>query len=186
MAESENRLHIYTGDGKGKTSVAVGMAIRAIGAGMSVAFLQFDKGYDGGEDIYSERKILRQFDSVYLFASGMSRINEDGGFRVGVTEEDLLEAGVGLEKAAALIDGRRYDMVILDEAITSAGYGLFGKEDIMNLVQIWLSAGKPCELVMTGRGAWDELIDAADLVSEVKKVKHYYDNGYPAKRGVEY
>lgn len=186
MDERQNRLHLYTGDGKGKTSVAVGMAIRAIGAGMKVAFMQFDKGYDGGDDIYNERKILRQFDSIYLFASGMSRFNEDGGFRMGNTEEDILEANVGLEKAGELIKGHRYEMVILDEAITSAGYGLVEKEDVMKIIRLWKDAGKPCELVLTGRGAWDELIEAADLVSEVRKIKHYYDNGSPAKRGVEY
>jgi cob(I)alamin adenosyltransferase len=186
MPEHQNRLHLYTGDGKGKTCAAVGMAIRAIGAGMKVAFLQFDKGYDGGEDLYNERKVLRGLDALYLFASGLSRFAEGGGFRTGVSNEDVIEAKVGIEKANQLITDGRYDMVILDEAITGANYGLFTKEDIVNIVKAWQDAGRPCELVLTGRGAWDELIDAADLVSEVNKIKHYYDSGHPAKRGVEY
>jgi cob(I)alamin adenosyltransferase len=186
MQEDSNRLHIYTGDGKGKTSAAVGMAIRAIGAGMKVAFLQFDKGYDGGEDIYNERKVLRTFNALYLFASGLSRFKEGEGFRSGVSDEDIIEAKVGVEKAVELIKGKRYDMVILDEAITAAGYGLISREDVMSIVKTWIDVKKPCELVLTGRGAWDELIDAADLASEIVKIKHYYDNGHPAKRGVEY
>ena len=186
MEDIRGRLHLYTGDGKGKTSAAVGMAVRAIGAGMTVAFIQFDKGYDGGEDIYNERKVLRAFKALYLFASGCGRMNEDGGFRAGVTEEDKLEAGVGLEKAVQLITGGKYDMVILDEVITSANHGLFGKEDVMLVVRTWEDKGRPCELILTGRGAWSELIDAADLVSEVTKIKHYYDDGHTARRGVEY
>ncbi len=186
MTTKRGRLHIYTGDGKGKTSAAIGMAIRAIGAGMKVAFLQFDKGYDGGEDIYNERKVLRSFKALYLFASGCNRMNEDGGFRPGVTDDDCFEAKVGLEKAEHIIQKDKYDMVILDEAITSANYGLFEKEDLMRVVKTWEDEGRPCELVLTGRGAWPELIDAADLVSEIVKVKHYYDEGQSARRGIEY
>ena len=186
MTTERGRLHLYTGDGKGKTSAAVGMAIRAIGAGMKVAFLQFDKGYDGGVDIYSERKVLRSFKPLYLFASGLSRMNPDGGFRTGVTDDDRLEAKVGIEKAEQLITGGKYGLVILDEAITSATYGLIEQDDIMEVVRIWEKAGRPCELILTGRGAWQGLIDAADLVSEIVKVKHYYDNGQTARRGVEY
>jgi cob(I)alamin adenosyltransferase len=186
MSAGKNMLHVYTGDGKGKTSIAVGMAVRAAGAGMNVAFIQFDKGYDGGEDIYNERKVLRKLDQVYLFASGLSRMNEDGSFRSGVTDNDRVEARVGIEKAAAVIADGKYEMVILDEAITAAGYGLVDKESVMGIIDEWNDSGRPCELVLTGRGAWPELIDAADLASEVKKIKHYYDEGQPAKRGVEY
>jgi cob(I)alamin adenosyltransferase len=186
MVDTRGRLHLYTGDGKGKTSAAVGMAVRAIGAGMKVAFLQFDKGYDGGDDIYNERKVLRALKALYLFASGCRRMNEDGGFRAGVTTEDKLEAKVGLEKADQLIASGKYDMVILDEAITSANYGLFDKENLMEIIYAWENVGRPCELILTGRGAWQELIDAADLVSEITKVKHYYDEGQTARRGVEY
>ena len=186
MGELKGRLHIYTGDGKGKTSAAVGMAVRAIGAGMKVAFLQFDKGYEGGEDIYNERKVLRTFNALYLFASGLPRFNADGGFRAGVTDEDRLEARVGLEKAEHLITGGKYDMIILDEVITSVQYDLIDEDNLMHVIETWEKDGRRCELVMTGRGAWDELIDAADLVSEITKVKHYYDEGHQARRGVEY
>jgi len=186
MKDIRGRLHLYTGEGKGKTSAAVGMAIRTIGAGMKVAFLQFDKGYDGGDDIYNERKVLRSLNGLYLFASGLSRFNEDGGFRSGITVEDKIEASVGLEKAAQVIACGKYDMVILDEAITVANYGLVEKDDVMNVIHLWENEGRPCELVLTGRGAWQELMDAADLVSEIVNVKHYFDKGHSARRGVEY
>jgi cob(I)alamin adenosyltransferase len=186
MTTGKNRLHLYTGDGKGKTSIAVGMAIRAIGAGMSVAFIQFDKGFDGGEDLYNERQVLRSFDQVYLFSSGLNRMQEDGGFRMGVTDNDRVEAKVGMEKAAVIVTEGKFEMVILDEAITSVGYGLIDEESVMEIIANWENSDRPCELVLTGRGAWRELIDKADLVSEVKKIKHYYDDGHQAKRGVEY
>ena len=186
MVDMHGKLHLYTGDGKGKTSAAVGLAVRAIGAGMKVAFLQFDKGYDGGEDIYNERKVLRSFSDLYLFASGCRRMDEDGGFRSGVTDEDRLEAEVGLEKAEQLITSGKYEMVILDEAITVVNYGLVEQDDMMRIIHTWKGSGRPCELILTGRGAWEELIEAADLVSEVTKIKHYYDEGQTSRRGVEY
>src|SRR5690606_22552295 len=111
-------LHVYTGNGKGKTTCAVGLTIGAAGAGMRVAFCQFDKGFEGRNEHYHERVILRRLPEVGMFFFGLERMMPDGRFRFQNTEGDLEQARLGLDKARELIRSGRPQMVVLDEAIT--------------------------------------------------------------------
>jgi cob(I)alamin adenosyltransferase len=179
-------LHIYTGDGKGKTTCAVGLAVRAAGAGMRVAFLQFDKGFEGKNEHYHERFILRSLPQVELFFYGLERMMPDGKFRFANVEGDIEQARAGLAKARELIQSDSYDLVVCDEAITCIGTKLYDEQALLQLVAEFKGASK-CELVLTGRGATPALIDAAEVVTEMKLVKHYwYSHKQEARKGIDF
>src|ERR1035438_8672141 len=112
-----NRLHIYYGYGKGKTTCAIGLAIRALGAGKKVALVQFDKGYDGIQEHYSERKILRYLKGLSLFPFRMERVLGPNAFRFKNEPGDFEQAGKGMEKARELIVSGDQDLLILDELL---------------------------------------------------------------------
>jgi cob(I)alamin adenosyltransferase len=180
------RLQIYTGDGKGKTTACVGLAVRAIGAGHRAAFIQFDKGYDGNNEHYAERFVLRMLPKLALFPTGCERMRPDGSFRFSNEPADYAEAVRGLAAAREAALGRDFDLVILDEAVTAAGLtGLIKEADLLALIKQWRNQGR-CELVLSGRGLTPALAEAADLITEMKKVKHYFDDGQTARRGIEY
>ncbi len=181
----ENRLHIYYGYGKGKTSSAVGLAVRALGAGKKVAFVQFDKGYDGVNEHYSERKILRQLKNLRLFPFGKERVLGTNAFRFKNDPGDFDEAQKGLAKAKELIISGDQDLLILDELLASVMTGLITREEVMDLVALY-DQDRKCELVITGHQTWPELIEKADLVTEMRKEKHYFDRKSPSKEGIEY
>ncbi len=182
---SGRMLQIYTGDGKGKTTAALGLSVRAAGAGFRVAFIQFDKGHREGNEHYCERKILRTIPGFDLQPTGLERMMSDGSFRFGVTPADLREAGRGLDLAEkAVVDGL-HELVVLDDIIGGLSYGLITRERLDHIVDLW-SERRSCELVMTGRDTPAELIARADLVTEMKKVKHYFDAGLPAREGIEW
>jgi cob(I)alamin adenosyltransferase len=166
-------VHVYTGDGKGKTTAALGLAVRAAGAGLKVYIAQFLKGME-----YSEHKALAKFSDAIVvrqFGRGcfIHRTPE---------EEDIQAAREGLSEAAAAIKSGKYDMVILDEANIAIHYKLFSVEDLLNLI---LSRPNDVELVITGRRADARIIEAADLVTEMKEIKHYYQKGVTAREGIE-
>ena len=181
---NKGKLHIYTGDGKGKTTSAIGLAIRAAGAGFKVAFVQFDKGWEG-EEFYSERKILRKIENIDLFPTGTVRHQKDGSFRFNLTEDDIKEAKRGLEISYKILKEKKYDLVILDEIIVSIYTKLLKLEDVLSLIKFW-KENCECELVLTGRYAPEEILKEADLVTEMKKIKHYFDKGVKAKKGIEF
>lgn len=180
-----HQIHIYYGYGKGKTTCCVGLAVRALGAGKRVAVVQFDKGYDGENEHYSERKILRQIDGMELHPTGCERMLPDGSFRFGVEPEDEEEAKRGLAKAAELIRRGKQDLLILDELLAAVAYKLLGRGDVMALLDVY-DDQRRCELVLSGHQVWDALQDRADLVTEMRKVKHYYAKGTPARLGIEF
>ncbi len=185
---TQPRLHIYTGEGKGKTTACVGLAVRACGAGLKVALIQFDKGFDGGNEHYAERRILRMIPNLTLAPTGCERMRPDGSFRFTNEPEDYAEAARGLKLAwdAALDPAPGYDLVILDEAVAAAGLtGLIRESDLNTLIDHWRKSGR-CELVISGRGLTPAMAGRADLISQVEKVKHYFDAGHPAKSGIEY
>jgi cob(I)alamin adenosyltransferase len=179
------RLHVYTGDGKGKTTACVGLAVRAVGAGFRVWMIQFDKGFDGENEHYSERKVLRTLPGLRLDPTGCERIMPDGKFRFGVTSEDLAEAARGLDLAREAVLSPGFDLVILDEILSAQRYKLIQEEDLLTLIALWREKGR-CELVLSGRTKLQSVLDAADLVTEMKKVKHYFDEGLPARLGIEF
>jgi cob(I)alamin adenosyltransferase len=166
-------VHIYTGDGKGKTTAALGLAIRAAGAGLQVFLAQFIKGRQ-----YSELKALERLaDQISVEQFGLPRfINGKPSL------PDIEAARYGLERVKSSMLSGRFDVIIIDEGNVAVTYGLLSKEDILDLIDM-----KPeeLELVITGRGALPEVIDKADLVTEMKAVKHYYDNGIDARVGIE-
>ena len=166
-------VHIYTGNGKGKTTAALGLAIRAAGAGLQVFLAQFIKG---GQ--YSELNALKRLDDQSTVEQfGLPR------FINGTpSEPDVEAAHYGLERLKSSMLSGRFDMIIIDEGNVAVTYGLLSKQDLLDL-----SAMKPedLELVITGRDALPEIIDKADLVTEMKAVKHYFNKGVNARVGVE-
>jgi cob(I)alamin adenosyltransferase len=178
-------LHVYTGDGKGKTTSSIGLCVRAASADKKVLFIQFDKGPH--DDLhYSERKMLFKMENVTLIPTGCNRRKEDGTFRFGVEQSDLDEAERGLREAHAGIESTAFGLVILDEIVTSVTYNLIKREDLQKLIDLWTANGKKHDLILTGRGADNWLIDQADLVTEMKKIKHYFDKGFLARKGIEF
>ncbi|MGD9555748.1 MAG: cob(I)yrinic acid a,c-diamide adenosyltransferase [Mangrovibacterium sp.] len=167
-------IQVYTGNGKGKTTAAFGLALRAAGAGKKVYFAQFVKG-----KIYSEIKAVRQYlpaITVKQFGRGCFIVKEPA-------KEDILAARAGLEEVAGIINSGKYDLVVLDEATIAIYYGLFSVSELTGIL-----SQKPAntEILITGRYAPEELIDMADLVTEMKEIKHYYTKGIQARRGIEY
>ena len=166
-------LQVYTGDGKGKTTAALGLSLRAAGAGLKVYIAQFLKQGD-----YSEIKALKQFsDVIVLEQFGL------GQFVKGQpTQAEINAAREGLEKARQVLSSGDYDVVILEEANVAVAIGLFPVEDLMDIIR---QKPEHVELVITGRGAAPEVMEKADLVTEMKAVKHYYENGVQARKGIE-
>jgi cob(I)alamin adenosyltransferase len=181
----EHQLHVYYGFGKGKTTCCLGLILRALGAGQRAALVQFDKGYDGENEHYAERRILRKLDGVDLQPTGCERMMPDGTFRFGVQPEDLAEAQRGLESARAFIREGQHDLVVLDEILAAVAYDLLVPSQVMDLIDLWQQT-RACELVLSGHKVWDDLVARADLVTEMRKVKHYYAKGVPARKGVEF
>jgi cob(I)alamin adenosyltransferase len=163
----------------------VGLTIRSVGAGRRVAFCQFDKGFEGTNEHYHERFILRRLPEVDLFFFGMERMMPDGKFRFANIPEDFEQARRGLDCARELISAGRHQLVVLDEAVTCVQTKLITEDELMELVQDFRDHGK-CDLVLSGRGAFPRLIEAADLVSDVTLVKHYFYAGVEARKGIEY
>jgi len=166
-------VQIYTGDGKGKTTAALGLSLRAAGAGLNVYIAQFLK-----QGKYSEVKALEQFSqNIEIEQFG------HGKFIKGrPTQNEIGAARAGLEKARQQLISGRFDVVILEEGNVAADLGLFSVPELLALID-----QKPdqVELVITGRGASPEVIAQADLVTEMKAVKHYYDKGVQARIGIE-
>lgn len=167
-------IHVYTGNGKGKTTAALGLALRAVGAGKKVFFAQFVKG-----KIYSEIAAVNRYIpeiTVKQYGRGCFIMNEP-------TLEDIQAAKEGLEEVRAVIRSEQYDVVVLDEATIALHYKLFSVEELIAVLQ---EKPEETEIVITGRYAPGELIRLADLVTEMKEIKHYYTKGIPARKGIEY
>jgi len=166
-------IQVYTGNGKGKTTAALGLALRALGAGKKVYIGQFLKK---GE--YSELKALKKFRcaTVEQFGSGAFVNKKCCG-------TDMSCARTGLKKIEEAICSGRYDIVILDEVNIASALGLISPEEIKKIISL---APKTLELILTGRSAPEELIKTADLVSEIKDTKHYFKKGLKARRGIEF
>jgi cob(I)alamin adenosyltransferase len=179
MAKNTGKIQIYTGDGKGKTTASLGLAIRAIGSGLKVAIIYFDKG----GDYYNERKILDTLEDKGLkyLAFGMPRMM-DKRFRFENIPADLVEAQKALKQAENFMK-EDLDMLILDEINTTVRTELLKIEEIINLVK-----QKPAELelILTGRYCPQEILEFADLITEMKPLKHYSDTGLDARKGIEY
>lgn len=167
-------IHIYTGNGKGKTTAAFGLALRAVGAGKRVFIAQFVKGKP-----YSENDAVCNF----LSAITIKQYGLDCFIYKKPTEKDFQAAKNGLDEVSRIIADGDFDVVILDEACIAIYYNLFGSNE---LIEILKSRPEPMEIIITGRYATPELIEFADLVTEMKEVKHYYAKGIEARKGIEF
>ncbi len=187
--EKKHQLHIYYGYGKGKTTAAIGLAVRALGAGKKVAIVEFDKGYNKETEHYSEHITLRKLKKTGLplevYRTGCERMNKDGTFRFKNADEDFKEAKRALKIAKKLILKGKQDLLILDEAIAAVVYHLIQKEDIIELIDMY-NKKRRFELVMTGHKLFEGLEEKADLITEMRKVKHYFDRGIQARQGIEF
>ena len=169
----EGYIQVYTGNGKGKTTAALGLAIRAAGAGLKVYIAQFIKM---GE--YSEIKALKRFnDLITVEQFGTGRF-----IKGKPSPSDIEAARKGLEKIKSVFMLYQYNVVIMEEANVAVGLGLLSVED---LLEIMIEKPKDVELVITGRGADSRIIEKADLVTEMKEVKHYYQKGVKSRIGIE-
>ncbi len=181
----QGQLHVYTGDGKGKTTAAIGLAIRAAGAGLKVAFIQFDKGSEG-EDFYSERKVLKTISPITLIVTGKIRMMPSGQFRFSNSPPDFSEATRGLSEAIEAVKSGKYNLIICDEILSCLLTSLLKEGDVLSLIETFEKSGKKCDLVLTGRSLPEAIKQKADLVSEMKMVKHYFNKGLPARKGIEF
>lgn len=166
-------IQVYTGDGKGKTTAALGLAIRACGAGLRVYLGQFIKGRD-----YSEIKILNDcFSDVTVEQYGHGRFVKNEP-----SPEDIEAAQRGLKKLRTAMLSGKYDIIIADEANCALTAGLLDVESLLGLMD---EKPENVELVLTGREAHERIIDRADLVTEMKNIKHYFNKGVKARVGIE-
>ncbi|MFO7898897.1 MAG: cob(I)yrinic acid a,c-diamide adenosyltransferase [Planctomycetota bacterium] len=170
---SPGRVLVFTGDGKGKTSAALGLGLRALGHGLRVCVIQFIKSR---RDVGEVEAAQRLGDHFEVLPCGRGFVREPGG-----TPEDRAAAKAGLELARE--KAGQCDVLILDEVHEAIRLGLFDTGDVLDLLR-----NKPAglHLVLTGRGAPDELIDAADTVTEMTNVKHAFDAGADAAEGIEF
>lgn len=168
-------IQVYTGNGKGKTTAALGLALRAAGRELMVCMLQFMKGGGPYGEHLAAPKLAPYLTIIQTGREGwVNRENPD--------PEDVRLAREALEKARAELTGGRYDLLILDEINGAVSFGLIGVDDVLALMGMKPPA---VELVLTGRNADERVIAAADLVTEMREVKHYYRAGVPARVGIE-
>ncbi|MDD2196708.1 MAG: cob(I)yrinic acid a,c-diamide adenosyltransferase [Bacteroidales bacterium] len=170
---NQGYIHLYTGNGKGKTSAALGLAIRAVGAGKRVFIGQFVKGMH-----YSELESLKRFDEIVIKQYGRDCFIEHEP-----TDEDIKVAIDGLNEVTSIVKSNEYNVVILDEICIALYYKLFPIGSVVSLLK---EKPKSIEIVLTGRYAPTELIEIADLVTEMKEIKHYYNKGVEARKGFEF
>lgn len=165
-------VQVYTGDGKGKTTAALGLALRAAGAGLRTFIAQFVKGME-----YSELRALAAHPEIEVRRYGRECFIEREP-----QPEDIEAAQAGLAEARQELASGEWDIVILDEANIATYFGLFPVEELLEVI-----AEKPedVELVITGRRADPRVIEAADLVTEMREVRHYYADGVGCRKGIE-
>ena len=167
------RVHVYTGDGKGKTTAALGLALRAAGAGIRAFIAQFLKARPTSE----LTSLARLADLIVV-----RRFGREGFVAGEPTDEDRGFARDGLAEAKGAASSGEYGVVILDEAVVAVKLGLFSVDELLEAIG---SRAEGVEIVVTGRYAPAELVARADLVTEMRSVKHYFDEGVEARVGIE-
>lgn len=174
MALERGCTQVYTGNGKGKTTASLGLALRAVGRGLNVCVFQFIKG--GGP--YGEHLVAEKLAPFFTII----QTGRPGWVNTKDIAEDRQLAQEALLRARQLLTSGEYDLFICDEINGALGFGLIDVEQVLELIEL-----KPekTELVLTGRNAHEKIIEAADLVTEMCEIKHYYKAGVPARTGIE-
>ncbi|MDY6936004.1 MAG: cob(I)yrinic acid a,c-diamide adenosyltransferase [Spirochaetota bacterium] len=171
----EGYTHLYTGNGKGKTTAALGLTLRAAGAGLRSIIIQFMKGQH-----YNELNSIEKL-------SGLIQIEQYGSKKLCRVDDESYDEHYrlcqdGLVRAHEIIDDDRFSIIILDEIVTAFQFKMVAMDKIIEIIR---RRPKNKELVLTGRGATQEIIDICDLVTEMKEIKHYYNKGVLARIGIE-
>ncbi len=167
-------VHLYTGNGKGKTTAAFGLSLRAAGAGKKIFFAQFVKG-----KIYSEIKAVKKFlPDITVKQYGLKCFIVDTP-----KAEDIEAAQRGLQEVEAVMASGKYDLIVLDEITIALFYKLVPLEELLRILK---KRPENTELILTGRYAPRELIAFSDLVTEMREVKHYYTENVKAREGIEF
>jgi len=170
-------VHIYTGDGKGKTTASVGLAVRALGHGFNVVYASFFK--KPATCGYNEVRVLKELGAtVYSFSEGMPMANKN------ISKEEYHSAvETGLSELRKYVAGNEVDLLVLDEILIAIQCGFIEEGELKRFI-----SEKPAkmELVLTGRGATAELKEVADYVTNLTKEKHPFDHGVGSREGIEY
>jgi cob(I)alamin adenosyltransferase len=167
--------HVYTGNGKGKTTASLGLALRAVGNGLKVLIIQFLKGPETSGEAIAVKRLAPDLEIRSRGREGVLAPSE-------ITDADRTSAMEAVRETSREMTTRRWDVVILDEVNTACALDLVPLDSVLELIE-----AKPegMELVLTGRGAPVEMIEKADLVTEMRDIKHYYKEGVAARRGIE-
>ena len=173
-------IQVYTGDGKGKTTASLGLTFRALGRGMNVLVILFTKGGDDYGEIFAARQLSPQISKqLTIVQAGLDRIV----FTHNLKEEDAIEIANGWEIAKRAAQSGKYQLIVMDEDNIAIDLGLIPLEEMKTFLN-----EKPddLEIVLTGRRAHPEIIEMAHLVTEMRHIKHYWDIGVKARKGIEY
>ena len=174
MSFEKGYVQLYTGNGKGKTTSAVGLGIRAAGAGLKVAMIQFMKGRR-----YSEIDSIEKLPGFEVFQHGRDEfVSKEDPERIDI---DLARGG--MDHALQVIGSGEYDLVILDEINVAIDFGLVDLGEVLRMLD---SRPAHVEVVLTGRYAPKELLEMADLVTEMREVRHFFNSGVEARKGIEF
>lgn len=168
-------VHIYTGNGKGKTSAALGLALRAAGHGLKTCMVQFMKGQHYGE--LDGAKMTRGLITIEQFGHPTFCI-----FGKTPDPKDVKRAKSALDRISEILKSKTCDILIADEMITACLFLLISEDDVLEVIH---KKPEGMELVLTGRGSTERMIEAVDLVTEIKEVKHYFTKGVDAREGIE-
>ena len=174
MKLEKGYIHVYTGNGKGKTTAALGLGLRAVGAGLKVHMVQFMKGRR-----YSEIDAIKNLSNFTISQFGRDEfVNKEKPEKIDI---DLAQKGLAYSKD--VIKSGKYDLVILDEINVAVDYKLISLEDVLNLIK---EKPKKLELVLTGRYAHQEIVKISDVVTEMLEIKHPYQKGVNCRKGIDF
>lgn len=173
-------IQVYTGNGKGKTTASLGLAMRALGRCWKVLIIMFTKGGDDYGELNSFMNLSPSIkDNLKIVQAGLDRIV----YKNNETEDDVREIKKGWELAKKAIKNDEYQLIILDEANIAIDMGILDVDEVVNVLK---NKPEEMEIVLTGRNAHPKIVEIAHLVSEIKPVKHYWDTGIAARKGIEY
>jgi cob(I)alamin adenosyltransferase len=168
-------VQVFTGNGKGKTTAALGTIVRAAGHGFKIFIVSFMKG----DYAYGEYKTLSSLPNIEISQFGFRKLTDPAN----ITPEEKEQARLAMAAARDAVLSGKYDLVVLDEVNVALGYNLIDTEEVIDLINEKLPE---VELILTGRYVDNRIIEMADLVTEMIKVKHPFDKGIKARKGIEY